>query len=190
MAPATTDLGIEIRGPTHAGSTTNVLDLRLLGMTSGTPTITTYTRLSSTDPTVGTITTQVGIDIAALTRAATNIGIRNAATTVFTPSTAQNITAVGTAILANATVVQLTADASYTLTSAPTVADGQDGQILIIINVDTVDVITIQDQGTLALSNLRLTAATVAIGPRDSVILMYNATVSAWVQIGALVAVI
>ena len=103
---------------------------------------------------------------------------------VATPSAAQNITAVGATILANAAIVQLTADASYTLTSAPTIANGQDGQILIIMNVDTVDTITIQDQGTLALSNLRLSATTIALAPRDSIILVYSSTVGDWVQIG------
>lgn len=100
------------------------------------------------------------------------------------PSTAQNITAVGNTILANAQTVQLTANASYTLTSAPTIANGTDGQIVTIVNVDTTDTITLQDQGTLASSNLRLSATTIALGPRDSIQLMYNSTIGDWIQIG------
>jgi hypothetical protein len=103
---------------------------------------------------------------------------------VATPSVAQNITAANTALLANASVIQLTANNSYTLTAAPTIADGQDGQILIIVNVDTVDTITLQDQGTLAGSNLRLAANTIPLGPCDSIILLYSATVGDWVQVG------
>ena len=102
---------------------------------------------------------------------------------VYNPTAAQNITAVGNTILANGRIVQLTANASYTLTSTPTIADGTSGQVVTIVNVDTTDVITIQDQGTLGSSNLRLTTTTFAIGPRDSITLMYNATVGDWVEI-------
>lgn len=132
----------------------------------------------------GTITTNVGVDVDALSGATTNIGIRNASPYVATPSTAQNITAVGNTILANAEVVQLTANNSYTLTSAPTIANGVDGQLLTIVNVDSTDVITLQDQGTLASSNLRLSATTIALGPLDSIQLMYSSTVGDWIQIG------
>lgn len=132
----------------------------------------------------GVITNNIGVDVDALSGGTNNIGIRNASTYVSTPSTAQNITAVGNTILANAQTVQLTANASYTLTSAPTIANGQDGQVVTILNVDTTDTITIQDQGTLASSNLRLSATTIALGPRDSIQLMYSSTIGDWVQIG------
>jgi hypothetical protein len=95
---------------------------------------------------------------------------------------AQNITAVGQAIIPNA-LVNLTANASYTLTSTPTIASGDDGQLLIIRNVDTVDVITVQDQGTLAGSNLRLGAATRAIGPRDVLVLQYSNAIGDWAEV-------
>jgi Major tropism determinant N-terminal domain len=133
----------------------------------------------------GTVTTNIGVDIAALTRGATNIGIRNAATRVETPTT-QNITAATQAIVANATVKALTVStvSNPTMTAAPTIADGVDGQIIELLNVDTVDTITLQDQGTLANSNLRLSATTVVLGPRDSLRLRYSATVGDWVQIG------
>ena len=54
---------------------------------------------------------------------------------------------------------------------------------MIIVNVDTVDTITLQDQGTLAGSNLRLGAATRALGPRDSIMLMYDSVVADWVEL-------
>lgn len=77
-----------------------------------------------------------------------------------------------------------------TLTSTPTVSDSVDGHEIVLLNVDTTHTVTIQDQGTLGSSNLRLTANTVAIGPRDSVRLVYSATVGDWVQIGNLVSVL
>lgn len=179
-------------GLTQAASgnitTMDMIEVAYIARNASTATVTTWRGLLVSNLTLGAgpsvVTTAVGIDIAALSGAGTIIGIRNASTSVFTPSTAQNITAVTATILANATVVQLTADASYTLTSAPTVADGQNGQVLIIVNVDTVDTITIQDQGTLASSNLRLSATTIALAPRDSIILMYSNTVADWVEIG------
>lgn len=101
-----------------------------------------------------------------------------------TPSAAQDITAAATAISVTAAVAQLTADGDYTLSAAPTIADGEDGQVVTIVNVDATNIITLQDQGTLANSNLRLAANTVALGPRDSIKLMYSSAVGDWIQIG------
>ncbi len=172
---------------TSVVSVTNLIGIDIDRITHGGLTVTgTMLGLRVRNPTVaisGTFT-QLGIDIEQPTRGTTNIGFRNAGSSVFTPSTAQNITAVGTAILADATIVQLTANASYTLTSTPTIADGQNGQEVTIINVDTADTITLQDQGTLAGSNLRLSANTIAIPPRGSITLVYNSTIGDWVQIG------
>lgn len=132
----------------------------------------------------GTVTLAVGVDIAALSDATTSIGIRNASTTVCTPLANANITATSATIRNDASTVTLTANNSYTLASAPTIADGQNGQRLRIINVDTADTITLQDQGTLASSNLRLSATTIALGPRDSIDLEFNSTIGDWVQVG------
>ena len=104
-------------------------------------------------------------------------------------STAQTVVA-GTAILANASVIQINSAGGVTMTAVPTIADGVDGQLLTILNVDSADTIILQDQGTLGSSNLRLTGTTVGIGPRDSIQLMYSSTIGDWVQIGALVSVL
>lgn len=103
-------------------------------------------------------------------------------------STAQTLVA-ATAILANASTVQITAASPITSTAAPTIADGVDGQLVTIINTGT-NAITLSDQGTLASSNLRLTAGTVAIASRQSIRLMYSTATGDWVQVGALVTVI
>lgn len=147
--------------------------------------MTTLEDILVTNPTAPTaLVNHFGIDIQQLTRAsAINVGLRNASPTVFTPSTVQTLAA-GTAILANATFVMINSTGDVTSTAAPTVADGQDGQRLLIMNVDTTDTITLQDQGTLANSNLRLSANTIVLGPRDSIELMYSATVGDWVQVG------
>jgi hypothetical protein len=127
-------------------------------------------------------TTNYGIDIAALAGAGTNIGIRNASNYVATPSAAQTLAA-GTAILANAEVVQINMAGDVTSTAAPTIADGVDGQRLTIINTDSTDHYVLSDQGTLANSNLRLVTTTITLHPRDSIQLIYSATIGDWVQI-------
>jgi hypothetical protein len=131
----------------------------------------------------GTVTTQVGIQINALTSGGTNIGLRNASTTVYTPST-QNLTAVTNTISPTATVHEVTLNAAYTLTSTPHIADGQSGQLLILINADSADALTLRDQSAIA-SNLRLPgAANLVLGPRDTATFIFNSTLGDWICIG------
>ena len=96
---------------------------------------------------------------------------------VFTPSTTQSITAVGNTVLANATLVVLDPNGNYTLTSAPTIADGTTGQILYITagNAEA-STVTLQDQDTLASSNLQLGAATRAITGKKVLCLIFDGT--------------
>lgn len=101
---------------------------------------------------------------------------------VYTQSATQSVTAVGNALTATTTYKRFSSSNNYTLTSAPTIASGADGQVLILINVG-VNTVTVQDQGTLASSNLRLTTTTFAIGPRDSLTLMYFTDIGDWVEI-------
>lgn len=95
----------------------------------------------------------------------------------------QSITGTSSSIAPTAETVYISADGVYTLESAPTIANGYDGQILRIVNVGS-NAVTLQDQGTLPSSNLRLAASTVALGTRDSLILMYVSAIGDWVQIG------
>lgn len=133
----------------------------------------------------GTLTTQVAVDIDALTQATTNIGIRNASTTVTTPSAAQTISAAGNTVACNATSVRVSngTGGSITLTSAPTIANGQPGQRCAIMSVGSQNVV-LQDQGTLGSSNLRLGANTRTLSPRSSIELEYDATVGDWIERG------
>lgn len=108
------------------------------------------------------------------------------------------LAAVGNAITVDRTLIALknTSGGSLTLTSAPTIANGANGEIIRLLNVGAQNIV-IQDQGTLANSNLRLTATAVTIAPRQSLELTYIASSSSgdytlgdWVQTGALVTVI
>lgn len=101
---------------------------------------------------------------------------------VLTPSSAQAITAVGDTILANAGVIVLDPDGDYTMTSAPTIADGTTGQILYITcgNAEA-NIVTVQDQGTLANSNLQLGAASRAISGKDVLVLIFDGV--DWIEV-------
>lgn len=242
-------------------TTIDSFEVGFVARNASTATVTTWRGLLITNASLGAgpavLTTQIGIDIAALSGAGTNFGIRNASNSVqtgyarfgaitaptnvtngdvtcirlkvgdgafgsgvefsvtgdgalsgflrvgsetaptnasagdvtmagrltITPSASQAIAA-GDAVTVTSSFAMLTSAGNVTLTSAPTVADGQDGQELTILNVDATDSITFQDQGTLANSNLRLAAGNVVLGPRSSIKLIYSATVGDWVQLG------
>jgi parallel beta-helix repeat protein len=102
------------------------------------------------------------------------------------PMVATQTLAAATAITATGVVLMFTCSGAVTSTAAPLIANGSDGQVVRLLNVGT-GTLTISDQGTLAGSNLRLTANTVAIGPRQSLELTYSSTVGDWVQTGLLV---
>ena len=102
---------------------------------------------------------------------------------IMTPSTAQNITAATDTILANAGVIILNPSGGPTMTSTPTIADGTDGQIVTLINVSTTSQITLQDQKSIAGTNLRLSAASVALSFYDTITLVFSSTIGDWVQI-------
>jgi hypothetical protein len=154
-------------------------------------TITTWKQFSAQAPTLtaGTITTLIGLDVASQSGAGvtTGIGIRNADITVFTPSANQTLAA-ATTVNPNATVIKViqTSGANITLTATPTITAGQDGQKLHIINVSTVasSSFTFQSVGSLAGSTLSLGATTRVVGIKGSLTLVYNATLTRWVEVG------
>lgn len=102
---------------------------------------------------------------------------------IFTPSTTQVIDAAGDTILANASLIVLNPDADYTLTSTPTIADGTEGQVLYITCANAeAHTVTIQDQDTLASSNLQLLSATKDITGKTVATLIFDGT--DWIEYG------
>ncbi len=96
-----------------------------------------------------------------------------------TPSATQNIVAATNTILANASTVQISADAPYTLTSQPTIADGVlNGQDLTIVNVGAFAV-TLQRGATY---NLQLGAITRTLGQYSALVLIWSTTIGDWVE--------
>jgi len=68
------------------------------------------------------------------------------------------------------------------LTAAPTIADGRDGQLAVLVNTGSYT-ITLQDMGTLGGSNLRLAATTRALYPSRGVLeLIFDSTMGGWVE--------
>lgn len=99
-------------------------------------------------------------------------------------STQATITVAATAItpVPGVPVHTVQASAPLTLSAAPTIPNGVDGQVVTLVNT-AASAITVQDQGTLANSNLRLGATTRALGTRDTLTLLYVAALGDWVEI-------
>lgn len=155
--------------------------------------VTTRTGLLIANANNALIGTNIGVDIATQSGATTaNIGLRNASTIVFTPVT-KTITATTDTIPINASIILLnnTSGSSKTLAPAASgaiMADGQNGQVVKLINVGTSDVV-LTDQGTQAGSNLRTVGTAVTLTTRDSVEFTYNTTTNDWTQTAAVVVV-
>lgn len=90
--------------------------------------------------------------------------------------------AASSTIASDSDVIRLSTDASRTITSTPTIKGGADGQIIRLMNINASFTVTLQDNATLANSNLFLSAATVVLGPYDSILLEYVSG-KGWVQI-------
>jgi hypothetical protein len=151
-------------------------------------TVGTLTHFQANDASgAGAVTTQIGLDIAAFAKATTNMGIRNASTTMFTPTANQTLAA-ATTVNPNATAIAViqTSGANITLTAAPTITAGTTGQVLVITNVSTVagSTFTFQSVSSLAGSTLSLGATTRVVGLKGSLTLQWNATLTRWVEIG------
>jgi hypothetical protein len=162
------------------------IDLSSNFIFGGGATFTTLSGFLMTDPTTNTITNLRGIDIRKLTRATTvNVGIKNGARYVAAPDTAQNLTSASNTVNSDAELVRVTLSTSLTLTSTPSIQNGQeDGQRLYVMNEDTTDTLTLQDASVLSGSAVRgKGGANVVIGPREVVEFIWNAANSAWCRV-------
>lgn len=95
-----------------------------------------------------------------------------------------DIAAVGTAISQNGSaLVRVTLSAGAIVSTAtPFIADGSDGQEIWLCRHSDAGALTLSDEGTLAGSNLRLSANTIALGPRDVIGLRFLTAIGDWVQ--------
>lgn len=98
--------------------------------------------------------------------------------TIYTPSAAQLIDAVGDSFVANAGAILLNPHAgNWTLTSTPHCPDGTYGQeVRVFISPTELSRVTLQDEDTLPGSNLQLGAATRDLDAHDIMVLFFDGT--------------
>lgn len=101
----------------------------------------------------------------------------------YPPTSAQTLNAASAVILCNANAVQVSPASNLTLTSAPTIANGQPGQLCLITNVAATNSVTVQDATLLAGSNLRLSSSSVTLAPGASLLLVFNPVLNDWVEV-------
>jgi hypothetical protein len=103
-----------------------------------------------------------------------------------TPALAQTVTA-GSLILAGASVLPISAATSVTMTSAPTIEAGLDGQRITLVNTGA-NAITLQDRTVLPSSGLCLNgSANQTLPAQRAMELRYMAgTVACWIQLAVI----
>lgn len=104
-----------------------------------------------------------------------------AGTTTQTPSSTQTLVAGDAITVSTITFKSISAASGITLTSTPTIADGNPGQELILVNEGATNSITIQDETALAGSNLCLPADTnITLASGDSIRMVFSSNRSCW----------
>lgn len=77
--------------------------------------------------------------------------------------------------------ITLTGD--VTMTAVATIAPGQDGQEIVLLNLPaSTNAITLQDESTLGGSTLQLATGTVVLNPKDMLTLYYDAGTGFWFE--------
>lgn len=131
--------------------------------------------------------TVAGTPISGSTGSFTTLAASGATTlsTLFTPTSALQTLAAGNTILPNAGKVRVVGSGGpITLISTPTITNpAADGQLLLIVGTHAVNTLTVQDNGTLAGSNLKLGAVSRALGLGSILLLSWDSTTSLWLEI-------
>ena len=104
-------------------------------------------------------------------------------TVILTPSGTQTLSA-GDTVLADAGTIRVQGNGGpVTMTSTPTIANGQDGQVLRIIGGSDTNLLTIQSEENLAGSNLQLSGGNdFTFGLNDYLELVYDAVANQWIE--------
>lgn len=125
------------------------------------------------------------ISIAAITELRAAGGLRHQGGYHLVDPRLANIPTAGTAIsTAGTPLVRVTLSAgSISSTAAPLLADGSEGQEICLVRDDDAGNFTISDQATLANTNVRLSATTIVLGPRDAICLKFLSDLGDWVQV-------
>jgi hypothetical protein len=109
--------------------------------------------------------------------------VTHTTTTVYTSASIQTLAA-GSPVVASATkVIVAGSGGPVTTTAAPTIADGTDGQMLYVVGTNDTNTLELQDEGTLASSNLALGSTSRVLGLGDVLVLMYDTTAASWIEV-------
>ena len=109
--------------------------------------------------------------------------VTHTATTIYTSASIQTLTA-GSPVVASATkVIVAGSGGAVTTTAAPSIADGTDGQMLYVVGTNDTNTLELQDEGTLASSNLALGSTSRVLGLGDVLVLMYDTTAASWIEV-------
>ncbi|KKN82262.1 hypothetical protein LCGC14_0310750 [marine sediment metagenome] len=109
-------------------------------------------------------------------------GLWQSGATMFTPDFSRLMVA-GSSIRPDTTMSQINAGSDITLTSTPTIPDGEAGQLMFIVNTGSND-ITFQDESVLASSNLFLSKRRNArLEPNEFLPLVFDFDIGRWIGI-------
>jgi hypothetical protein len=109
--------------------------------------------------------------------------VTHTTTTIYTSASIQTLAA-GSPVAASATkVIVAGSGGAVTTTAAPSIADGTDGQMLYVVGTNDTNTLELQDEGTLASSNLALGSTSRVLGLGDVLVLMYDTTTASWIEV-------
>lgn len=102
---------------------------------------------------------------------------------VTTPSATQTLIATDPISIGLVSVKQISAASGITLSSAPTIADGDDGQHVWLVNVGSYAIV-LQDEANLANSNLcTISDANLTVPVKGAVHLLFNTAAGCWIEV-------
>lgn len=100
-----------------------------------------------------------------------------------TPAANVNITSATATVSCSATTIQVTPDQNYILSSAPTIANGADGQVCEIWNLSTSRSLMLADLSTISGTNIYANdRQVVVIPPTGSTRLRFSSSLGGWIE--------
>ncbi len=96
------------------------------------------------------------------------------------PAGTDSILAVTETIISSFSCVEIQPDADYVLTSTPSIAPGEQGQIILIRNSSTAFSVDLQDESILSGSTIHLNGASGTIKPLGIMTLLYSTSTTTW----------
>lgn len=102
----------------------------------------------------------------------------------FVPKATQTLAATAPIVANDSVLIRVAGSGgAVTLTSAPTIADGTPGQIIVLVGTHNTNTVTIQDVANLAGSNVDMGGVDRTLGSGDYLVLCFNDDNSIWEEI-------